>query len=580
MNIKNSYISIKYYLILTLIITAILVNKIYFLLINPAGIGSFTYAVNTMLFFNTKAVVEIAPQAFNDFNHPGTPIYLLGYLIEIIIGEISVKNIQIFLTIHHFLSTVYLIFALVFFFVKLKKKIDVKIILSTIFLIISFDNFFHQIEIVDIQNYLLPTYLILISYVLVLDKEKIYKKKNIIIISFLCSLLLSIKLNTIPIFIALYVGFLFFFLMEKKIKFFLKYIFYFILSFILINFPIIGRLPKIIFNTFFNRSDTIVETEIFEKFISKINLFNYNLGDYFVFFIYFVFIILFFFLAYKNLDKKNSLDIFFKIVPIFFIFFFLYTLFLTVSYYEIYDGRGIITRNSYLLFSFLIFEKSLWQEERDKKLKQFILLISSFLFLINNSHYISSQKKSLLDIEAKNNKFLEKYFQYFSKSDTIAIYNNGNYGFKNFCALSNANEAFVKNAFTDELIAAFPKKRHLNVNFISAILEDNETAKSKTREFYDLISEKFSENLPDKLNEFLNMKSYQVVHGKFNKYYFKNLAYIKKNEFETIDGFIFFDKQNKFNSIKIVNYLNQNNNYQITKIFIDDDMWWFLKLKK
>jgi hypothetical protein len=580
MNIKKISDISKNSIILTFIVTAILLNKIYFLLINPVELGSFTYAINTMLFFNTKAVVEIAPQAFDDFNHPGTPIYLLGYLIEKIIGNISLKNIQIFLIIHHFLSLIYLIFAIIFFFVKLKKKIDVKIIFSTIFLIISFDNFFLQMETVDIQNYLLPTYLILISHVLDLDEDKIYKKKNIVIIAFFSALLLSIKLNVIPIVAALYIGFLLFFLIEKKIKFFFKYIFYLILFFILINFPIVGRLPKIVFNTFFNRHDIIIETGIFEKFISKINLLNYNFGDYFIFFIYFTFIISSFFLAYKNLDKKNSLDIFLKIVSIFFIFFFMYTLFLTVSYYEIIDGRGIITRNSYLLFSFLIFEKSLWQKEKSKKLKKFILLFSFFLFFMNNLHYVSSQKKSLLDTEAKNNKFEEKYFQYFSESDTVAIYNNGTYGFKNFCALSNANEAFVKNAFTDELITTFPKKRHLNVNFISTIIEDNKITNSKTREMYNFISEWFNENLPDKLNQFLNMNSYQLIHSKFNKYYFQNSSYTTKNEFEIIDGFILFDKQNKYNSTNIVNYLNKNNNYKIIKIWIDNDMWWFLKLEK
>ncbi len=569
---------IRKYLILCFFIIIIIANKIYFLLINPANLGSFTYSINTMLFFNTKAAVEIAPQAFNDWNHPGTPVYLLGFLIEKIIGTINIEKISIFLIFHHFLSSVYLIFSLLFFLNKTINKIDNKIILSTIFLVISFYNFFLQLETVDIQNYLLPTYLILITFILSLDQVKIYHKRSTILVSFFSALLLSIKLNTLPIFLTLYVSLFVFFLLEKNIKFFFKYLFLFLFFFLLVNLPIIGRLPKIIFNNFFSRNDTLLSGETLGNFLNKINLFNFNFYDYLVFIFYLIVTIFFIFVLFKNLKKKNNFDIFLNIISIFLIIFFFYTMFLTFSFSDMNDGRGVATRNSFLLFSFLIFGKVLWNKNKYTKFKNFILLVSFTIFLINNFNYITLQKKSLENIKIKNIKFQKEYYKYFSKSDTIAIYNTSNYGFRDFCLLSLGNEVFVRNAFTKEMIQKFPKKRHLNANYISSLFEDKKNNNNELRKLYDFLSVKFSEYLPDNLNHIFNMKSYNIIHSKFNEFYLAKNLYSTANQDEDMQGFILFDN-NQIKTKEVINYLNKNMEYNIIKILIDNDTWWFLKTK-
>ena len=471
----------------------------------------------------------------------------------------------------------YLIFSLLFFLNKSINHIDSKIILSTIFLVISFYNFFLQLETVDIQNYLLPTYLILITFILSLDQVKIYHKKSIILVSFFSALLLSIKLNTLPIFLTLYVSLLVFFLLEKNIKFFFKYLFFFLFFSLLVNFPIIGRLPKIIFNNFFSRNDTLLSSETLGNFLNKINLFNFNFYDYLVFIFYLIITIFFIFVLYKNLKKKNNFDIFLNIISIFLIIFFFYTMFLTFSFSDMNDGRGVATRNSYLLFSFLIFEKVLWNKNNYTKFKNFILLVSFTLFLINNFNYIALQKQSLENIKIKNVKFQKEYSKYFSKSDTIAIYNLSNYGFRDFCLLSLSNEVFVSNAFTKEMIQKFPKKRHLNANYISSLFKDKKND-TKLIKLYDFLSVKFSEYLPDDLNHIFNMKSYNIIHSKFNEFYLPKNPYSTANQDEVMHGFILFD-HNKIKTKEVINYLNKNMEYNITKISIDNDTWWFLKNK-
>ena len=93
--------------------------KIYFILINPSNLGSYTIAVNTLVFFNSKSFYQIAPQAFNDWNHPGTPVYILGYIIGKFLNGLELEKIQIFLNINHIITLIILIFSIIFFLKKL-----------------------------------------------------------------------------------------------------------------------------------------------------------------------------------------------------------------------------------------------------------------------------------------------------------------------------------------------------------------------------------------------------------------------------------------------------------------------------
>ena len=66
--------------------------KLYHLYLNPIEHGFVTsYSANTLIFYNAKSFL-LKAQSFNDWNHPGTPIYYFVFLISKFIGGLHYEN--------------------------------------------------------------------------------------------------------------------------------------------------------------------------------------------------------------------------------------------------------------------------------------------------------------------------------------------------------------------------------------------------------------------------------------------------------------------------------------------------------
>ena len=280
--------------------------KIYFILLNPANLGSYTIGVNTLVFFNSKSFYQIAPQAFNDWNHPGTPVYILGFIIGKFLNGLEIEKLQVFANINHAITLVILIFSIIFFIQKTEKFIDFKISIAFLLLTFSFDCNFLFLEALDLQAFLIPFILIKLALILNCISENNFDLKEILIIAVISSLLLSIKISTFPFVASSSLYLIINQLTLKKILNSLYYLSTLFVGFLIFNFPIIGRLPKVIYNVFLVRDDTILNfselSNLYEKVLKIISF-----EDLILLFIISIFILISVIISIKDLSKNKNL---------------------------------------------------------------------------------------------------------------------------------------------------------------------------------------------------------------------------------------------------------------------------------
>ena len=78
--------------------------KLYYLFLFPIEHGFVTsYSANTLIFYNSKSFL-LKAQSFNDWNHPGTPIYYFVFVISKIIGGLQYENFSKFVYAHNFFT--------------------------------------------------------------------------------------------------------------------------------------------------------------------------------------------------------------------------------------------------------------------------------------------------------------------------------------------------------------------------------------------------------------------------------------------------------------------------------------------
>ena len=118
-------------------------------------------------------------------------------------------------------------------------------------LALSFDTNLLGIENVDYTSLQLPiTLLILVSTIKTLENPS---NKNLFILSLILSLSISIIMVFLPFVISIFlVLFTKLILISKKINNFILFVLFFICGLIIFNFPIIGRIPKILYNVLFS----------------------------------------------------------------------------------------------------------------------------------------------------------------------------------------------------------------------------------------------------------------------------------------------------------------------------------------
>ena len=84
----------------------ILIVKIFYLLIYTREFSFLVTGLTKFNYYNTLSF-SIDMQAFRDANHPGTPIYFIGYLILLITGN-KISNFNEYYYLHHiFIFVIY-----------------------------------------------------------------------------------------------------------------------------------------------------------------------------------------------------------------------------------------------------------------------------------------------------------------------------------------------------------------------------------------------------------------------------------------------------------------------------------------
>jgi hypothetical protein len=340
----------KRYSLLTLVLCSfVLLFKIYTLFINPITAGSIGFSSQTFIFYNTLSFNKVA-QSFLDWNHPGTPIYYLNYIFSFFWLNDDINQFQKFIYLSHFLNYLLIFYYFCFFINYFKFYLKVREILIFSFFLFSFHFSLQTLEIIDPSNYLIP--LSLISVVFLFKTFFSNSYKYLYINSFVLSLCLSIKLTFIPFFISAYISIFFKFINDGKFKFkkFFLFNFFFIFFFIFLNFPILGRIPKIFYNIFFSRDDTLF------NFLDIINILKYEyiflrdqnfllLSSFFIFLVVFILVIAKKFI----LKKKNENQIYF----IFYILLFLS--FLHILFVSNVEMKDFLTKRPSTLFRHLCF---------------------------------------------------------------------------------------------------------------------------------------------------------------------------------------------------------------------------------
>lgn len=558
-----------------------LLSKLYFLYFNPINIGSNVVALNTHIFYNAKSF-EFLPQSFHDWNHPGTPFYYLTNLISILIGGLHIKNLEKFLFISHIFLFLINIFSIYYFVNFIKKSVGIENLLIFLLIIFSFDTNLLGIENVDYTSLQLPiTLLLLIFSIKTIENPS---NKNIFLLSLILSFSISIIMVFLPFVISIFlVLFTKLILISKKINNFILFVLFFICGLIIFNFPIIGRIPKILYNVLFSREDTTFN--ILESFQllqnSLIYLFSYN------FFLFFLIVIFLFFVILETVKRiyvhrfnffLNSKNLLIGLIT----FFFVYTLIVaSKDTNQQWDVQGIFFRNTYVYSSFigLLF---FWIKNGKfyNSSRYFIIYLCLFSFLLTNYNYIS-KRNNILEINNQNNlKFYNSLKKYVSSTSKILIYSDTGYAYENFNILSRANSVFAGDKFTHELIDEYPNLRYLRIH---DIVHNNFKKLSNVQKnyFYDKFDQNIKKLFPYKLYLILSHKSYHETGGSFSDPKRSKDIYIKKsNEKKDEVDLVVFNNSHIIQNIdvnKIISFIKTKSKLTSDDKFkIGDDYWYII----
>ena len=156
-------------------------------------------------------------QAFRDANHPGTPIYFIGYLIMMFTGN-DVESFYEYFYVHHFIILLFNFFSVGIFFNYFKKFVHSIEIFSILLIFISTYNFLFSLEIVSLISYQFGISLILYTYFLKsLEKNKLFK------LSIISALAISFKMTFLPYVLSiLFTKFLLIFTKKFSLNYFFK----------------------------------------------------------------------------------------------------------------------------------------------------------------------------------------------------------------------------------------------------------------------------------------------------------------------------------------------------------------------
>jgi hypothetical protein len=591
----------QYKSIIILSFLSIFIIKFYYLIINQVDHGIVTsYSANTLIYYNAKSFL-LSWQSFNDWNHPGTPIYYFVYLISLIINGLHIDNFDNFVLSHNILTFILTIFSIGYFVKFFKRYLRPYEILIILLFSNSFYMSIHTLEFIDPTNYLLPFgYLMLVETIKLLKEPQ--KNKRFISFAFIAALSLSTKLTFIPFFISSCVAItysLFFEYRVKAIKNTIKLFSYFIIFFLLWNFPIIGRLPRIIYHVLFIRDDTSFQFnnifEILEDLILFFKDFNlFILGLLFLFsFLIIINILKYFYLliAYKNELKPKSLNIFFFLLCASFA----YTLLCTQVELELFRneiGIGDSLRNSYL-YSLFICPLLLSKKFEYKFFKIFTLTLVIFSFIYNLNSYNTNRERAKSELQNRNQILMNKIGFIFQGNSKVAMFNGGGYPFSNAVMHHIGNNVFAGERFTNELNKKYKNIRYLRVidiidNYRNKNSNKNESVNypnKKIKYLYDKIDNFLKKNFHPQLYLILSHKSFRET-SNFAGFKNRSKEFFIKDKSDKINYILFnysnlFFKKEKITSEEFIKILKEKIDFKQEDIDIfqvKNDTWYLISL--
>lgn len=552
--------------------------KIYTLIINPVPFGSFILALNTQIFFNIKSF-NYLPQSYVDWNHPGTPLYILTYFIHQVINDFNIKNFKNFIIFYHFLFTAINLFSLYVFLNFFKNRIkNLNILLIFLLILFSFDTKLFSLEVIDYTSLYFSILLFLLIVIF-----KFIENQNLLNI-FLVSLSSVFAISFIMVFLPLSLSIILFvtFILFKKKNFKNLFFFYLfcLINLLIFNFPIIGRIPKIIYNVIFSRYDTVIDKSNILEIVKDLFFFLVN-NNVFLLTLIILFILLSIKLIYNNIKiykfkllKYEGLFLLFFLILIFFI----YTLLVAaeeISSKQVFPG--VILRNNYIYIVFVFF--LLIRKDLIGDKINLLIIISISSFLINNLSYFSERNKIINDYELKNKIFYEEVNKYKKNNfDKLLVYSDIGYGYEYFSILARGNSVFGTEKFNNEMVQAFPDLRYLRIND----WYHNNVSKlynPKTFILYEKIDDFLLKHLPNKIYLILSHKSFEKTSDWFGSANRSKKLFIGKDD-DNVQLAIFNKTHHVKKSkdyIKLINDIkNETGLKQSKKIEIKGDEWFVI----
>ena len=144
-----------------------------------------------------------------------------------------------------------------------KKLKNPQILLRFLLILFSFDTNLFSLEVIDYTSLYFSIILFLLIAIF-----KFFEKKNLLnifLISLASILSMSFMMAFLPLSISVILFFSFFLIKNKNFKKLFFFYSFCLINLILLNLPIIGRIPKIIYNVIFSRYDTVIDqSNIFE----------------------------------------------------------------------------------------------------------------------------------------------------------------------------------------------------------------------------------------------------------------------------------------------------------------------------
>ena len=583
---------VKIFLFIFLSLMTIL--KAYLVLVFPREITFFSSGMSKFNYYNTLSF-SLDMQSFRDANHPGTPIYMVGYLILLLIGN-QINHFYQYFYIHHFLILIFNVCSTIVFVNYFRKKIEIKKIFIFLIIFVSAFNFLFGLEVVGLIPYQFGISLFLITYFI----KSINSNKNLKLALF-CALSISIKMTFLPFVISILIAKVFHETIENKsFQRFFKFLSFFSIFFILCNFPILGRLPKVFLDIFFFRNDTSVSlNKSFESIkFTFIELFSNSI---LILPIILIFIIIFLYNSFVFLiDKKKFINKSSEVLPLI-----IFNLLITFFYFFTFLNSGQVFsldiainslerenffRNNYpyLVFIFInLYISSRYFKIHFFKFDKIILIFSILLFLTTPLNYIKYRAIFIADKEARRKILIQQVSKYVDiENEIIAYYNYGlAYGFGDELFHLSGNSLEGNEKFTEEVINEYKNFRFFRFNDIIVNLQKIDTSHNSVQNFKNKIK-KFDKVLKNKLPNLLyESLSYKTQNSTMNPlikrsndiYSFQsNINYNKAN------ALLFsHPKINTKNFIKeknLYNYLKTKVNLNKRIVFTVKNDEWFLYL--